>query len=306
MPKNWSVVLLVRSGLNAILNSKDVRLIHTIRFKLIIFFVTLFISPIVFALNSTELKTIVEQRLLGDRTGACWAVAVIDTEVATAIICANSKTQRSITANTAFEIGSVTKTMNGALLSMLIADNKLNLDDPLDRFVGVPVPNVDGKKITLRHLVSHTSGLPALPLRFSPKNLENPYADLTESTLLNSLAEVQLPYAPGTSSRYSNWGAMLLSLVISKAADKNYEAFISERLFKPVGMDSAFITKPTTNSLASAIAQGHLQSGITTSAWDFPVNYAGVGGVHANLNDMVRYIQIQMRAAASSKDSLGQ
>jgi serine-type D-Ala-D-Ala carboxypeptidase/endopeptidase len=274
---------------------------HTFQLKVITVVASLFFSSTAVATNSTELKSIVEQRLIGDRTGACWAVAVIDREVATAIVCADVKTQRTITEHTAFEIGSISKTMNGALLSLLMADGKLKLDDPLDQFIQVPVPSFEGKKITLRHLVSHTSGLPALPSRFAPKNQANPYADLTENLLLESLADVRLSVAPGSGSSYSNWGAMLLSYVLSKVADKNYESLLGERLFKPLGMQSAFITIPAGTIGTSALAQGHLQSGIATSRWDFPLNLAGVGGVRANLNDMVRYLQGQMKAAAGKE-----
>jgi serine-type D-Ala-D-Ala carboxypeptidase/endopeptidase len=259
-----------------------------------------------FAMNNAQLKSIVEQRLLGDRTNACWAVAHISTskeaaisaEVATTIVCADVIRPRNITEQNAFEIGSVTKTMNGALLSLLIADGKLKLDDRLAQFVAVPVPSFEGKEITLRHLVSHTSGLPALPPRFAPTDGSNPYVDVTEAIVVGSLADVKLTAAPGTNNSYSNWGAMLLSHVLSNVVGKNYEDLLRERLFSPLKMESAFVALPASNAKdVNRLVQGHLQSGLETSRWDFPVNFSGVGGVRANLTDMVKYVQAQMKAA---------
>jgi serine-type D-Ala-D-Ala carboxypeptidase/endopeptidase len=267
--------------------------------------VILIVSSSTFAMNNAQLKSTVEQRLQGDRTNACWAVATIGAEVATAIVCADSSKPRSLTELNAFEIGSVTKTMNGALLSMLIADGKIKLDDRLAQFVSVPVPSFEGKQITLRHLVSHTSGLPALPPRFAPVDGNNPYADITEAIVVGSLADIKLTAAPGTSNSYSNWGAMLLSHVLSNVAGKNYEALMRERLFDPLKMQAAFIALPPTNSKdVNRLVQGHLQSGLETNRWDFPVNFSGVGGVRANLADMVRYVQAQMKAASAAPNSI--
>jgi serine-type D-Ala-D-Ala carboxypeptidase/endopeptidase len=265
---------------------------------------TFIFSLNVFAMNNAQLKSIVEQRLLGDRTNACWAVAHIGTEVATSVVCADTAQPRLVTEQNAFEIGSVTKTMNGALLSLLIADGKLRLDDRLSQFVSVPVPSFEGKEITLRHLVSHTSGLPALPLRFAPANGNNPYVDITEAIVIGSLADAKLTTVPGTTTSYSNWGAMLLSHVLSSVAGKNYEVLLRERLFEPLKMQSAFIAMPDNNAKeANRLVQGHLQSGLVANRWDFPVNFAGVGGVRANLADMVKYVQAQMRAANVAANS---
>jgi serine-type D-Ala-D-Ala carboxypeptidase/endopeptidase len=260
-----------------------------------------------FAMNNAQLKSIVEQRLQGDRTNACWAVATIGAEVATAIVCADPSKPRSLTELNTFEIGSVTKTMNGALLSMLIADGKLKLDDRLAQFVSMPVPSFEGKEITLRHLVSHTSGLPALPPRFAPTDGSNPYADITEAIVVGSLADVKLTAAPGTSNSYSNWGAMLLSHVLSNVSGKNYEALMRERLFDPLKMQAAFIALPATNAKdVNRLIQGHLQSGLEANRWDFPVNFSGVGGVRANLVDMIRYVQAHQKAASAASNSVAE
>lgn len=251
-----------------------------------------------FALSNAELSAIVSKRLDGDRTGACFAVAVIEKTVAQTVVCADQKHPRPWNADTAFEIGSVSKTMSGALLASLIADGKLGLDDPISQHLprGTKVPSFEGKPITLRHLSSHTSGLPGLPSRMQPGNPANPYADLTEGQLLASLAEVQLDVEPGKRWDYSNFGGMLLSYILGRAAGDGFETLISERLFQPLQMQ-AFVSNagPGVDR-----AQGHLPGGTQTSAWDIPAALAGVGGVRASLNDMIHYVEAHLDRSQSS------
>jgi CubicO group peptidase (beta-lactamase class C family) len=84
------------------------------------------------------------------------------------------KSGRSIDDRTAFEIGSVTKTMVAALLADLIGRGEIALDDPLEKLLppGTAVPSFNGSHISIRHLVAHTSGLPSFPWRTT--DLGNP------------------------------------------------------------------------------------------------------------------------------------
>src|SRR5688572_10529259 len=118
------------------------------------------------ATTDAELQSIVDQRLAGDRTGACMAVAVVDAgKVARSFRCADATGPARIGPDSAFEIGSVSKTMMATLLADLIVAGKASLDDPLADYLpeGTAVPAFEGKPILLRHVVTHTSGLPALP-----------------------------------------------------------------------------------------------------------------------------------------------
>ncbi len=238
---------------------------------------------------ATELDRIVDQRLKGDRTGACFAVAVIDTTVSKSIRCAGEP--RALDADTAFEIGSISKTMNATLLALLVDAGKLDLDDPLQKHLpdDVRAPEKEGKPILLSHLVTHTSGLPAIPTTLDGP-ADNPYARLTEQKLLAALATTQLESVPGSAFAYSNFGAMLLSLVISRHTEKGFEAQLRSQLFAPLGMASSFIAVQA----KAKRAIGHLPNGDVTSAWDFEPSLAGVGGIKASLNDMVAYAKAQL------------
>lgn len=249
------------------------------------------------AADDAKLRALVDQRLAGDRTGACMAVAVIERDrVARSFACADPAQAARIDAKTAFEIGSVSKTMTAALLADLIAQGKAALDDPLADYLpeGTKVPAFQGQTIRLRHVVTHTSGLPALPSRMKMTDPADPYAKLTERDLLDSLGDVTLSAAPGTRFEYSNFASMLLSLAVARRAGSDYETLLTTRLLRPLGMDGAYVTRAPDGIRA---AVGHTPNGRTTPAWTFPVDLAGVGGVRATLEDMVRYVQAELGRA---------
>lgn len=253
------------------------------------------------ATTDAELRAIVAKRLDGDRTGACFAVARIEATVSRTYVCADGKDPTArIDANTAFEIGSVSKPMMAALLAGLIREGKASLDDPLSAYLpeGSVVPSFEGKPILLRHIVTHTSGLPAIPEgAFDP---ENPYARVAEKPLLKALARTRLERAPGAKFEYSNFAAMLLSYAISRRTGEDFERLLEHRVLAPLEMHGSYVNRKPDGV---KVAVGHAPTARAVPAWTFPAEFAGVGGVHATLDDMVRYVQAQFGTAPAPLDA---
>jgi CubicO group peptidase (beta-lactamase class C family) len=116
-----------------------------------------------FATSGNDLRAALEQRFMDDRTGACIAAAVIDNgTTASAYVCADPKSPRPYDEHTAFEIGSVTKTMTAALLAEFIARGEVALSDPLANLLplGTSVPSFNGRQITIGDIVTHTRACP--------------------------------------------------------------------------------------------------------------------------------------------------
>ena len=174
--------------------------------------------------------------------------------IATAYVCSDPKSQRPYDEHTAFEIGSVTKTMTAALLAEFIARGEVTLDDPIAKLLapGTSVPSFSGHQITIGNIVTHTSGLPSFPWPMTDMN--NPYATLTERDLLNALAATRLTRAPGSHWEYSNFAMMVLSYALAKRSGKDYETLLRERLLAPLGMNDTYIAK---RSPQVRLAQGH-------------------------------------------------
>ncbi len=257
------------------------------------------------AFTPQQLQTQLDARFKGDRTGACVVAALIDkAEVLRARTCAQARPDGGPGYDSVFEIGSVTKTMTAFLVADLVAQGKWSLDDPLARHLppGAALPRQGERQILLRDVLTHSSGLPALPPGFNPRNPDDPYADLSEQALLAALAKVRLSRPIGSQFEYSNFAMMLLSLAVARSHGSDFEDALTRRLFVPLKMDGAFVERPRQ---PRPRARGHLPSGQPTSDWHIANNLAGVGMVRASLDDMVLYAQAQLgRAEPALRASL--
>src|SRR6266702_565268 len=253
-----------------------------------------------FAISNGDVRAALEFRFKEDRTGACIAAGVIDAgAIATGYYCADASSQRPYDDHTAFEIGSVTKTMTAALLAELIARGEVTLSDPIAKLLppGTRVPSFNGHEMTIGQIVTHTSGLPGVPANYRPADINNPYASVTDRELLDALAETTLTREPGSKWEYSNFAMMVLSYALAKRAGKDYETLLRERLLVPLGMNETYVAHrpPQVH-----VAQGHFPNTDPASPWDFLPNMAGVGGVRATLPDMLRYLEGQLGTRESA------
>jgi D-alanyl-D-alanine-carboxypeptidase/D-alanyl-D-alanine-endopeptidase len=244
--------------------------------------------------DDAELARTVAQRVVGDRTGACLAVAVIrgDT-VSIAHVCADPTQVARIRGRKAFEIGSVSKTMTAALLATEIDAGRLTLDTPLAALLPADtvVPRFGDTQIRLEDVVTHRSGLPGLPTRMPHANPRDPYATLDAQSLLDSLGDVSLAAAPGQTFLYSNFASMVLSLGLTRHANQPFPDLLRERLLGPLNMDDTFVLSPP---VGVSMVAGHESTGEPALPWHFAPDLAGVGGVRSTLDDMARYVRAQL------------
>ncbi len=252
------------------------------------------------AQTDAALAARLKARFEGDRTGACAVAAIVEPAgVQRALACAAPRKDGGPTLDDAFEIGSISKTMTAFLVADLIAAGTWTLDDPIDKHLppGTRVPSQGDRKILVRDLLTHSSALPRLQRNFAPGNAGDPYADMTEQDLLRGLAMARLQGTIGGQADYSNLGVMVLSVAVARAYqaefDGDFERALTERLFKPLKMDGAFVAR---RPAGVRLAPGHLWNGDVTPHWTWASapNAAGVGGVRARLDDMVRYAQAHL------------
>jgi CubicO group peptidase (beta-lactamase class C family) len=134
---------------------------------------------------------------------------------------------------TLFRIGSVTKQFTAAAVLALAERGKLAVDDPLTKFL--PEYPTHGHEITLRHLLTHTAGVPSYT-DFGPVWEEIVARELSDEQLVALWKERPLDFAPGEQWRYSNSGYYLLGMVIAKAAGQSYADFLRATFFEPLGL----------------------------------------------------------------------
>lgn len=143
---------------------------------------------------------------------------------------ANLELNVPVTAETVFEIGSITKQFTAAGILLLAQEGKLTVDDKLSQHIA-NAPD-SWKAVTLRHLLTHTSGIKS----YTGLDGFELTRHLTQAQFLKTLGVQPLEFQPGASWKYSNSGFSLLGYVIENVSGENYWHFMSERIFKPLGM----------------------------------------------------------------------
>lgn len=191
--------------------------------------------------------------------------------------------------NTVYEIGSITKVFTAILLQDMVERGEVSLSDPLSKFLpkSVKAPTKDGKEITLRHLATHTSGLPRLPDNLGMKNPDNPYADYTVEQMYDFLSRHPLTRGIGEKYEYSNYGAGLLGHLLALKAGVDYETLVTKRICAPLKMGSTAIK--LSPEMQARLAPGHNEVLRPASNWDIPA-LAGAGALRSTANDMLLFI----------------
>lgn len=134
---------------------------------------------------------------------------------------------------TMFRIGSVTKQFTAAAILKLAERGKLSVDDPLTRFL--PEYPTHGHELTLRHLLTHTGGVPNYT-DLGPKWAVNMARELPDEELVALWKDLPPDFAPGEKWSYSNSGYYLLGMVVAKVSGRSYADFVRENLFEPLGL----------------------------------------------------------------------
>jgi CubicO group peptidase (beta-lactamase class C family) len=191
------------------------------------------------------------------------------------------------TPNTKFRLGSVTKQFTAASILLLEERGKLKVGDPVKTYM--PDAPAAWDKITIYHLLTHTSGIP----NFTgfPEYAKLEAQATTPAELVARFRDKPLDFQPGEKWNYSNSGYVLLSYLIEKITGDSYEKFVRENIFTPLGMkDSGY------DSNSAVIA--HRASGYVYDAKGFEnagfVHMSipqGAGALYSTTEDLLKWEQ---------------
>jgi D-alanyl-D-alanine carboxypeptidase len=189
------------------------------------------------ALPATSLQQLLNQIVAGGAPGAIGLVWDGNTTERAASGLADLRTHRAMRVGDRFRVGSITKSFVATVVLQLVAEGRLRLDDPVDRWLPGLVPN--GHHITIRQLLNHTSGL--FNYTDDPRVLA-PYLQgdrdfVWQPRQLVAIATAHPPlFAPGTSWSYSNTGYILLGLIVQAATGTDLGRQLHRRIFGPLGL----------------------------------------------------------------------
>jgi CubicO group peptidase (beta-lactamase class C family) len=187
---------------------------------------------------------------------------------------------RDTTVDTQYRIGSITKTFTASAVMTLVDEGSVALDDPLASHV----PEAGDRPLTIRRLLSHSSGLQREP----PGNVWETYAFPTIAELLDRLDEAEQVLDPGLAWHYSNLAFVLLGEVVARRSGIPYEQFVEERLLAPLGLAR------TAWSPAEPAARGYFvdpYSGVLRAELDLPrtEGVSAAGDLWSTAGDIARW-----------------
>lgn len=166
--------------------------------------------------------------------------------------------------DTVYRIGSVTKQFTATMIMQLVQEGKLALDDPMRKHL--PDLPEAWDKVTVRHLLNHTSGIPSytgLPDMMA-KTVRQPVAP---RGIVATVEKMPLEFEPGSQWRYNNSAYEILGLLIEKYDGRPFEKSLQERILKPLGMDQTYFTSQST--IVKRRAQGYSPRGRAVFNADF-------------------------------------
>jgi CubicO group peptidase (beta-lactamase class C family) len=189
------------------------------------------------------------------------------------------------TAATNYRLASVTKQFTAASILLLAEDGRLKLEDRVRKWL--PSLPKAAEAITIRHLLTHTSGLidyeDVIPETFKPQ--------LHDADVLRLLESQERTYfRPGSDYRYSNSGYALLALIVERASGRTFATFLRERIFQPLGMSNT-VAYEDGISTVSTRAFGYTEEQGRWNRTDQSQTSAtlGDGGIYSSIDDLAKW-----------------
>lgn len=194
--------------------------------------------------------------------------------------------------DTKFNLGSMNKMFTAVSIAQLVEEGVLTWDDPVGKWLGSEWvrPEV-AEKVTIRHLLTHTSGLGSFftdEFMRSSRGLYRGLDDWRDIVSKDSLA-----FEPGTDWAYSNTGFHLLGLIVEKASGKSYYDYVRERIYEPAGMTGtdAYEVDAVVPNLAQGYMRDETADGVTwrSNILEHTARGGPAGGGYSTAPDLLAF-----------------
>ncbi len=193
--------------------------------------------------------------------------------------------------DTKFNLGSMNKMFTAVAIAQLVEAGKLSFDDPVSRFLPDFPNQEDAKKIKIKHLLSHASGLG----NYFNKKFEESSRALFRSVndMMTLVKGEKIAFEPGTSWQYSNTGFLVLGKIIEKVTGKSYYDYVRENIYKRAGMvhsDSYELDRVNPN-LAVGYQKEFTDKGIQfrNNLFEHVIRGGPAGGGYSTVKDLLKF-----------------
>lgn len=192
---------------------------------------------------------------------------------------------RAPTATTIYEIGSITKQFTSSAIMKLVEQSRVKLDDDLSKYV--PQFPLQGKKVSIRQLLNHTSGIHSYTS--NPGWAKTWNDDLSPDAIVRFVAADTFDFAPGTAYRYNNTGYVLLGMVIEKASGQKYAKYLEEQFFKPLGLRQTSYCPSKTTDPTFALGYSKAPNGTARAQYLSLTHPFSAGALCSTIGDFVKW-----------------
>lgn len=213
---------------------------------------------------------------------------------------ANIEDSISVDNKTIFSINSMTKAFTCVALMQLVESGKLNLEDPISKYLD-SLPNT-WRNITIKQIATHTSGIP--DIWESPEHM---FSEKNE-TLFKKIKESPIVFLPGEKLSYNQTNYLLLGLLIEKISGKSFEKYIIDNQFEKVGMKNSI--KAGMGDSYSIINHSarpysyYIKGSLTTIHQPMPSYLYPAGGIYSTATEMAQWLLALQSNKLISAESL--
>jgi CubicO group peptidase (beta-lactamase class C family) len=195
--------------------------------------------------------------------------------------------------DTRFRIGSVTKVFTAILVMQFVQEGKLDLDAHISDYLP-DYPAKTARVVTLRHLLSHTSGIPSYTQHnryISDPDSCGYWVRYSPEELVATFSNLDLRFEPGSRFEYCNSAYVLLGVILEKVSGKPYEHLLRERILVPLGMKDTGYTRPET--VIPRRARGYLvtNDGYANGLYDNTTISYSAGALYSTVDDLFKLDQ---------------
>ncbi|MDH5450448.1 MAG: serine hydrolase [Candidatus Bathyarchaeota archaeon] len=204
------------------------------------------------------------------------------------------------TPRTLYGIGSVTKSFTALAIMQLVEEGKINLDDPVEKFVPIKLKPF-GETVSIHNLLTHSLGVPALAYAeafirgvLGLDHFWLPVSSPEDIIAFMRNAEKWAVAKPGTDFFYLNEGYVLLGYIISKLSGVRYEEYIRKRILAPLKMSRTFFLRSDVENDQDRAAPYIIDKEGQHVASTFPFGITSDGGLISNVIDLASYLKMHI------------
>lgn len=241
-------------------------------------------------IDVTPLTADLAQLLPNDKAGT--VIGFINGDEETIFVLGNS----SFDETTLFEYGSLTKVFSTIMLQQLADEGVMNLDDSVSQYLAPELNAEQWQTVKLRHLATHTAGIPDLPPNLNPLVVwilgrnNDPFARYDEARLYEGIKTARIK-GTGETWKYSNFGFALLGQLLKNATGQSYDNLIQTRILQPLAMQTA-----STTTFSSANVAPPLKANGNASNHMFFNAIASAGALKGSMTDAMKFLKAALQA----------